>query len=154
MKKFSTTFLLLFGGWMLLTLSFNVIEVAVGLIVSVIISWLCKEFIFYENPFHMFNPKVWVNSLIYIALIFCEEIKSHIAVAGMILTGRTNPAIVKVPTKLRSDSAKTLVANSITLTPGTLTIDMDDALYVHCLSYKESGSEFELFEKYARRIEG
>ena len=54
------------------------------------------------------------------------------------------PGIVKVKTKLKSDSALTMLANSITLTPGTLTVDIDEknqVLYVHWIDVKATDIE-------------
>jgi multicomponent Na+:H+ antiporter subunit E len=54
------------------------------------------------------------------------------------------PGIVKVKTSLKSTEARTALANSITLTPGTFTVDLDDeegALYVHWLAVKAEDEE-------------
>lgn len=51
-----------------------------------------------------------------------------------------NPGIVKVKTTLRSDTGLTFLANSITLTPGTLSVDVDQEngfLYVHWINVKD-----------------
>jgi len=49
-----------------------------------------------------------------------------------------SPAIVAVKTDLKSDWKKLLLANSITLTPGTLTLDIkDDTLFIHVIEYHE-----------------
>ena len=55
-----------------------------------------------------------------------------------------NPGIVKVKTRLKSDTALTFLANSITLTPGTLTVDIDrdnGVLYIHWLNVKAKDVE-------------
>ena len=53
------------------------------------------------------------------------------------LGGRINPGEIRIRTRLRSDLARVLLANSITLTPGTVTVDIeDDYLYIHWLSTK------------------
>ena len=63
-----------------------------------------------------------------------EVILSSIAVARMILSNgtRVNPEVIRLPVDGMSDMEKVIYANSITLTPGTLTIDVDgDWLEVH-----------------------
>ena len=63
-----------------------------------------------------------------------EVILSSIAVARMILSSgaRVNPEVIRLPVDGMSDMEKVIYANSITLTPGTLTIDVDgDWLEVH-----------------------
>jgi multicomponent Na+:H+ antiporter subunit E len=52
------------------------------------------------------------------------------------------PVIVAVKTELKSDWKKLLLANSITLTPGTLTLDIkDDTLFIHAIEYHEGASK-------------
>lgn len=71
---------------------------------------------------YFFGPFLW-------ALV-----KANIDVALRIITGRVKPGIVKVASGLESGLAQTVLADSITLTPGTMTVDVDPAngdLYVH-----------------------
>jgi len=69
------------------------------------------------------------------------------------------PGIVKVKTSLKTDIAKTFLANSITLTPGTLTVDfIDDNLYIHWINIISDDPEVETelivskFEKFLKKI--
>jgi len=84
--------------------------------------------------------------------------KANIDVAKRVITGKIRPGIVKVTPALKSDVARTLLADSITLTPGTLTVDVDDAggFYIHWLYVEdENPSEEQLygnFAKWARRL--
>ena len=60
--------------------------------------------------------------------------------ANRVITGKINPGIVRISPKLKTDLGVTLLANSITLTPGTLTVDIDEKtndLYVHWIAVKE-----------------
>ena len=53
-----------------------------------------------------------------------------------------NPKVVKVPTHLKSDFSKLVLANSITLTPGTLSLDVeDDYVLVHWVNAKTDEKE-------------
>ena len=64
---------------------------------------------------------------------------ANIDVAYRVITGRINPGIVRIAPDLRSDAAITLLANSITLTPGTLSVDIDEKtndLFVHWINVK------------------
>ena len=85
--------------------------------------------------------------------------KANIDVATRVLTGNIKPGIVKVPSHQEGDGALTLLANSITLTPGTLTVDVDEesrSLYVHWIYVTDpSPAEEEIygsFGEWARRI--
>jgi multicomponent Na+:H+ antiporter subunit E len=63
--------------------------------------------------------------------------KANIDVAYRVITGRINPAILKIDPKLDRDLAVTMLATSITLTPGTLSVDVDEEtneLYVHWIN--------------------
>jgi multicomponent Na+:H+ antiporter subunit E len=73
-----------------------------------------------------------------IILFFKELILSSISVAKEILRPKLNirPGILAVPTKLKSDFEVTLFACLISLTPGTLTLEVSpegDVLYIHCM---------------------
>jgi len=68
---------------------------------------------------------------------FIELIRANIDVAYRVITGKIRPGIIKYKTNLKSDFGVMLIANSITLTPGTLTVDVDEEtndLYIHILN--------------------
>ena len=72
----------------------------------------------------------------YVVLLVKEIIKANLAVCHLILTRRevTEPVIVKVHTNLKTETARVILANSITLTPGTITVSLtEQELLVHCL---------------------
>jgi multicomponent Na+:H+ antiporter subunit E len=72
----------------------------------------------------------------YVAWLLGQIVKSNIAVIARVVGPRSaiDPAIVSIRTKARTELGKALFANSITLTPGTVTVDVDgDALKVHAL---------------------
>ena len=72
----------------------------------------------------------------YIWCLLREIVSANIAVYRMILTRREQiePVIVHVHTDLKTQTGRMLLANSITLTPGTITVSMTDTeLLVHCL---------------------
>ena len=66
------------------------------------------------------------------------------------------PEIVSFHTKLKTDTAKVLLANSITLTPGTITVDFrDDVMLVHCLDESlDAGLEGSQMEEKLMKLEG
>ena len=65
-----------------------------------------------------------------------ELFKANMDVAQRVITNEINPAIVKIPSKQDSDTGTFLIATSITLTPGTLTLDTGDnsSLYIHWIN--------------------
>lgn len=88
--------------------------------------------------------------------------KANIDVAYRVITGRINPGIVRIAPGLRTDLGRTVLANSITLTPGTLTVDIDEKrgdLIVHWINvgdYKDDKEKLKgvcgPFADWARRI--
>jgi multicomponent Na+:H+ antiporter subunit E len=83
------------------------------------------------SPYHRI-----LQQLLYFAWLLVEIIKANVAVILKILGPRSaiDPAIVRVHSTTKTDLARALFANSITLTPGTVTADVDgDQLVVHAL---------------------
>lgn len=155
MHKFSASFILIFISWTLLTGSLHPFELLVGLFVSLIIADICGKFMFYESPYRLFNPISLLNMIIYLFIILYAEIQSHIDVAGRIITGKINPAIIKIKTDQTTDFGKTLIANSITMTPGTITLNVaknENEFYIHCLNYEPGMDISDMYEKQAKKV--
>ena len=84
------------------------------------------------------SPKRWGLFVVYFFGPFLWAlVKANIDVALRVLSGRVKPGIVRVPSGLKSGLAQTVLADSITLTPGTMTVDVDTEngdLYVHWIN--------------------
>jgi len=91
----------------------------------------------------------------YLAWLLGEIVKSNITVIARVLGPRSaiDPAMVTVKTKARTELGKALFANSITLTPGTVTVDVDgDELKVHALVRENAApASFEVMDRRAVR---
>lgn len=94
----------------------------------------------------------------YVMLLLREIIKANFSVCRMILTRRetVEPVIVSVRTDLKTETARVLLANSITLTPGTITVSMTEReLLVHCLDKSlAEGMEDSEFVRLLKQLEG
>ncbi|MBN1291140.1 MAG: Na+/H+ antiporter subunit E, partial [Candidatus Latescibacteria bacterium] len=126
-------FLILFIVWLLLTWSLDVQNVVAGLIVAVIGELLIGH-LFFDNPIKMLDPRRIFWFLYYIVIFLLHMTKANLDVAYRVLHKDVpiRPGIVKVKTTMKSDLGLTFLANSITLTPGTLTIDIIDSdMYIH-----------------------
>jgi len=91
----------------------------------------------------------------YLFIFIVALIKSNLDVARRVLTPSLpiNPGIVKFKTKLTTDYSKMVLANSITLTPGTLTVDViDDTFYIHWIDVKTTDPE-KAFTEIAEQFE-
>ena len=139
--------------WLLLTWPFYIVEskfnvdwtvIVVGLIASAVVALLFHEILPREH--HIFiSPKRIFWMVIYIPVFLYYILKANIDVVYRALHPKMpiNPGIVKIKTNLKSDSGITALANSITLTPGTLTVDLTDDgfLYVHWINVKTTDTE-------------
>ncbi len=87
------------------------------------------------------NPLKWLHLLAYLVGPFMLELaRANVDVAYRVITGRIRPGIIRVRTGLTRDGAVVMLANTITLTPGTLTVGVDDAtndLYIHKIHLTE-----------------
>ena len=91
----------------------------------------------------------------YFVRLFIEIFKANIGVLKIIVNGKTDPYIRTIQTPLKTKMARVLLANSITLTPGTVTVRLEgDTLTVHALTGKiaEGLTDFSL-EKRLMRME-
>jgi multicomponent Na+:H+ antiporter subunit E len=85
------------------------------------------------------SSTVFFRFMSYLPWLFYQILLANLHVARMVLHPRMpiNPGIVEFKTKLKSGLSMTTLANSITLTPGTITIDIRDGkYYVHALTKK------------------
>ncbi len=106
--------------------------IAAGIIVVLITaSFHTKSAVFGDLKL---SPKAFFAFIAWFIVFILELIKSNIDVMLRVVTPRVkiNPAIVEVKTRLTSPLGRLVLANSITLTPGTLTADIrDDRLFIH-----------------------
>ena len=134
-------FILAFSTWTFLTWPPDYQHLIIGILVSGFVSFMTGD-MFVKRPhiFKSINRYLWF--LCYIPLFLWECIKANIDVAYRVSHPGLpiNPGIVKVKTTLRSDTGLTFLANSITLTPGTMSVDIDQEngfLYIHWIDVKD-----------------
>jgi multicomponent Na+:H+ antiporter subunit E len=115
-------------------------EFIFGFILSIIVGIVARK-IFVKKSFRMLNPVRWFTFIGYvIGPFFIAMAKANVDVAYRVITGKINPGIVKISPELKTDLGITLFANSITLTPGTLTVDINEEkndLYIHWINVKK-----------------
>ena len=137
-----------------------------GVAVSLIVALFTSRFFIHNSAFWLFNPVKLLTMIFYGLVIFMWElIKANWDVARRALSPKlkVNPGIVKVPTGLKEDYALSMLANSITLTPGTITMDIADQdgktwYYIHWIDVQTQDPEAAgdaikgTMEKWIRRI--
>ncbi|MEO5327815.1 MAG: Na+/H+ antiporter subunit E [Magnetococcus sp. THC-1_WYH] len=165
MRKFgnqTALFVTLFLFWVLINGSLSLGTLLVGGVVSLAIAAMLPGG---WDPLREFHATPAGFSAAYHFLIYFikELIRSNIRMAGVVLSPRLpiNPGIVKVHTKLKSKMGRLLLANSITLTPGTLTVMLEgEWLYVHWVTVESTDIEAATahivagFEKYLEVMYG
>ena len=142
--KFLITTVVAYVGYLILTLGSDPVslwsneELIIGALFAVLVGALLRNR-FIGKDLRMLNPRRWFTFIAYLFPFFYAMAKANIDVAYRVITGRINPAIVKINPNLKNDLSVTILANSITLTPGTLSVDVDEKtneLYVHWINIK------------------
>ena len=117
----------------------NVVEeLLIGLGVGMPVAYVARRL--YADEFALSrNLQVVPSAVLYLLLFLSELVTANVDVAYRVLSPSMpiEPTVVEVPLRVESDAAITTIANSISLTPVTLTMDYDpnrNALYVHALS--------------------
>jgi multicomponent Na+:H+ antiporter subunit E len=137
MKPRLILFAFMFIIWILLGGNINGHNVIAGLLVAGVITLVMGN-LFASTPHYFGRVTKYLWFLWYAPVFAWECLKANIDVAARILSPSLpiNPGIIKVKTTIKSDIGLTILANSITLTPGTLCVDIDiekGFLYIHCI---------------------
>ena len=131
----------LFIIWLGLTNSFHYQELLAGLLLSGAIVWLTIPSQSANRESQLWQP---LALLTYLPVFFKNLMLANIDVAGRVLNPKLpiNPGIVKVNTSLTAPYQRLILANSITLTPGTVTLETEDqAMYIHWIDVQTTNVE-------------
>jgi multicomponent Na+:H+ antiporter subunit E len=130
-------------------------DIGAGVVVSVFVALVMREFV-RVNFVRFLNPVCWFWVFIYTFVFSYYVLKGGFDVAFRVLHPAMpiKPGIVKIRSVLQTETGRTALANSITLTPGTLTIEVTDdgVFYVHWL-YVSTLDEEEVAQQVLRRFE-
>lgn len=122
--------------WAMLFWSLDIAVLGAGVFFALLVATYLGD-IFPDRLYRILVARRWIWLLLYLPYFFYYCLKANLDVALRVIHPDVpiRPGIVKVRTTLSSDMAKTFLANSITLTPGTLTVDVDGQdLYVHWIN--------------------
>ena len=145
----AATFLVCFVFWVVLDFSFKPEELLAGAIVSLLVALFSARFFIHEDSGWFFNAVHFLAMIRFWCWTFLREmIQANIDMAKICFGGCKNihPGIVKIPTEMKSDYGLAALSNSITLTPGTITMEVTEEndrnyLYVHWIDVKETDPE-------------
>jgi multicomponent Na+:H+ antiporter subunit E len=158
--RYITVFILSLIFWLLLTFSFTLSNLIVGSVASLICSAIFAPS-YFTNVRKFLEPHRYYWFIVYLIIFIWECVKANFDVAYRVIhpSMPIKPGIVRVKTSLKSDFAKMLLANSITMTPGTITVDLiGDEFYIHWIYVRSDDPAVYtsiitgLFEKYIKKF--
>lgn len=148
---------LMFAVWLILNGKVTMEICLFGAVISATLLLFMFKFMDYS-----WKKELLLYSLVpffakYIWVLIEEIVKANVCVLKLILTPglEPEPALVYFDTQLNSQTAKMILANSITLTPGTITVSVEDSKFcVHCLDTElAEGLEDSVFVKLLEEME-
>lgn len=129
-------FLFLFCLWILFNGRFTIETVISGIVIAGAVFWLVCRFMDYsiekEKKLFLILPDI----IKYLLLLIWEIVKANMITARFVLNQKieVEPQLIRFTTPLKTDTAKVILADSITLTPGTITVELEGGEFqVHCL---------------------
>ena len=136
-----STFVFCFLFWLLLTWSVHPLGLLMDAIFSAAVAAFTAKFFIHSKAFHFFNPAR-----------FFAMVKANLSMVGIVLTSKRNhcqSGIIRVPAAkgLTSEYGLAMVSNCITMTPGTITVDVaedeegNNYYYVHWIDVAEMDRE-------------
>jgi multicomponent Na+:H+ antiporter subunit E len=150
-------FVLLFILWVVFNGKLTLEIALFGLVFSAVIFWFMTAFMDYSIKKEMAFYRLVPLGLKYIAVLVWEIIKANGVMLKLVTTDKykLQPVVVRFVPELRTELAKVVLANSITLTPGTYTVGItSEELQVHCLDEDFSVEmESSVFVKQLQKME-
>ncbi len=143
------TFLVCFVFWILLTWDFSLQELAGGAVVSLLVALFSARFFIHKKAGWLLKPGKFFSMLgFWLGTFPVELVKANVDMAKRCFGGckDINPGIVKIPVGMKSLYGQAALANSITLTPGTITLDIAEQdgetyYYVHWIDVSAPSGE-------------
>jgi multicomponent Na+:H+ antiporter subunit E len=136
MRPISSQFLILkttalFGIWVILSGKFDLFHLGLGLVLSFCVAWINSGHSPFVPRFHL-----WGKFLLYLPWLFTRIVHSSLHLTKLILHPRLpiHPRLIRYESTLQEPPAVVLLGNSITLTPGTITVEVNGrVLLVHVM---------------------
>ena len=140
---FILSFLILFILWIVFSGRFDAFHIVLGLISSAIVAAISGDLLFTSTqPRGLFS--LWVRLFAYIPWLMYQIFLANVHVMYLVFHPKMmdliNPQIIEFESRLKSDYGRTSFANSITLTPGTITVNVTvlGRFSVHCIDDQSS----------------
>ena len=131
--------------------------VTLGILVSAALHLFSQRFLSVRPASPALMLRLLPRVLFYLALLFIEIVKANLQVIRLVLSPviEVEPCLIRFRTDLGSEAARVVLANSITLTPGTLTVSLEgNDLLIHALDRNMArGVDESVFVRQLRRME-
>ena len=130
-----------------------------GIFISILLDYLLRKFLGFNFNLSGFITclKLFPVALLYLIILLIEIIKANFVIIKLVLAKNIElePCLVTFKTSLETDAARVTLANSITLTPGTITVSLEnDTLMIHALNREMAEAvKNSIFEKILRKME-
>jgi len=131
-------YIFLFALWVIFNGRITAEILAFGVFVAGFVFWFAVRFLEYNPKWEMIFMKNFFRIIRYLIVLAAEIVKSSMTVFRIVWSGKISiqPVVVFVEMPLRNEFMRTVLANSITLTPGTITVDVEDNVFcIHALDY-------------------
>lgn len=128
-SSFFIGFFILFFFWIIFSGRFDLFHLGLGVISCALVSWFASDLSDSDSEFRPLSlVKVWVNFLLYFPWLLWQTFLASTHVLSLVFSprmmDRIDPHILKIKTRIDDRLALVTFANSITLTPGTITVDI------------------------------
>lgn len=144
--------------WLIITGSVRPLDLAIGVLVAFLVTWWSERTLWAEEP-EPLSARAWLRLPGYALYLIKEIVVAALYVAERVIDPRIGiaPTVHIHRVSFGRDSARVAFANSITLTPGTLTLDVEGDVYtIHCLheSFTDTISSGDLERRVSRTFDG
>ena len=140
--KFTSSFIILFLPWLILSGKYDASYIGMGVLCAAMVAWWCKDLLFPNEHLSIGNCiRQGIRFIPYACWLFWQIVLSNIHVLKVSLSPRMHdlisPKMVRFNTDVNEEISKFVLANSITLTPGTVTVRVEGRKFlVHTLTEK------------------
>jgi len=125
-------------------------ELIMGVLLACLTGLLARNFLCRSKSYRLLSPVRLLLLLVYVPFPFFVELtKANLDVAYRVITMKIRPGIIRVHSGLKTDLGIFMLANSITLTPGTLSVGIDETtndLFIHNINVGEGDEKREVIE--------
>ncbi len=145
--------------WMIFNGRMTVEIAAIGALISIMLDLFVRKVLKLNltasNLFRFI--KIFPDIILYMIILLIEIVRANFSIIKLVLAPQieVEPCLVRFKTPLKTEAARVALANSITLTPGTITVSLEGSeLLVHALNREiAKGLESSIFERLLSRME-